>query len=200
MHREQKTSDAEQIVTNADKTRINTNQEILTKEQAVFISMFILGDSVTINELIEYTQLERADIEGALEKVKPILKDLGLDIVKSQEGLQLMTINIGEEILHRIKKKELDGDLSAAALQVMTIIAYMPGCSRSDVSYIRGAQSSSSIRNLISRGLVMRKDESCYITNEALSHLGVTSNDELPEYGRLHQEFTNKLTESLKYE
>ncbi len=200
MHREQTTSDVEQMVTDTDRRTINTNRGILTREQSVFIAMFILGDSATINELIEYTQLEQVDIEKTLEKIKPALKDLGLDIVRSQEGLQLMTINIGEDVLNRIKKKEIDGDLSAAALQVITIIAYMPGCSRSDVSYIRGAQSSSSIRNLISRGLVMRKDECCYITNEALSHLGVTSNDELPEYGRLHQEFTNKLTESLKYE
>ena len=172
----------------------------LSNEQSVFIAMFISGDSITMSELLDYTQLEQVDIEETLKKIKPTLKDLGLDIVRSQEGLQLMTVNIGEDVLNRIKKKELDGDLSAAALQVMTVIAYMPGCSRSDVSYIRGAQSSSSIRNLISRGLVMRKDESCYITNEALSHLDVSRNEELPEYERLHKEFTDKLRESLKYE
>lgn len=174
--------------------------EQLTKEQAVFIAMFVSGDSVTMSELIEYTQLEKLEIEEALEKIKTMLGGLGLDIVKSQEGVQIMTMSAGEEVINRIKKKELEGDLSPSALQVVTVIAYMPGCSRSDVSYIRGAQSSLSIRNLISRGLIMRKEEKCYITNEALSHLGVSNNEELPEYERLHKEFANKLSESLKYE
>lgn len=172
----------------------------LTKEQAIFVAMFVTGDSISISELIEYTKLDKIEIEQAVENLKLVIKILGLEIIKSQEGLQLMTCNAAEKVISNIKKKELDGDLSSAALQVMTVIAYMPGCSRSDISYIRGTQSSSSVRNLISRGLVVRKDENCHITNEALAHLGVTSNDELPEYSRLHTEFTNKLSESLKYE
>ena len=170
------------------------------REQSVFVAMFVSGDSITMSELIEYTQLEKTEIEESLGEIKPMLKSLGLDIVESQEGIQIMTVSEAKEIINRIRKKELEGELSPATLQVMTIIAYMPGCTRSDVSYIRGAQSTSSIRNLISRGLIMRKEEKCYITNEALSHLAVNSNEDLPEYKRLHKEFADKLSESLKYE
>ncbi len=192
MHREQITSDNERNSLGKGK--------LLTREQSIFVAMFVSGDSITMPDLVEYTQLDKSEIEETLEKIKSILKTFGLDIVKSHDGIQLMTINEASDIINRIKKKELEGDLSSAALQVMTIVSYMPGCTKSDVSYIRGAQSTSSIRNLVSRGLIIRKEEKCYISNEALSHLGINNNEDLPEYERLHKEFTDKLLESLKYE
>ncbi len=180
----------------------------MTTEQKIFVTMFILGDSATYKEISDYTKLTIDNIKSSLEKIKILAAPLGIDIIginekedkTSGEGVHLMTVMDAKEIVTAIKKKEVDGDLTPAALQVMTVIGYMPGCTRSDVSYIRGAQSSASIRNLITRGLVYRKGEECWITNEALSHLGVSHNSELPEYERLNREFTEKLKESLSYE
>ena len=90
--------------------------------------------------------------------------------------------------------------MSPAALQVMTIVAYMPGSTRSDISYVRGAQSGASIRNLIMRGLVYKKDERCFVTNEALMHLSVSKAEDLPDFEKLNAEFKNKLAESLQFE
>lgn len=172
----------------------------MTPEQKIFVAMFVLGDTVNYKEISDYTKLSIENIKDSLEKIKTLSIPLGIDIMYGSEGIQLTTINDAKEIVMMIKKKEVDGDLTPAALQVMTVVGYMPGCTRSDISYIRGSQSGASIRNLITRGLVYRKGEECWITNESLSHLGVAHNSELPEYERLNREFTEKLKESLSYE
>lgn len=169
-------------------------------EQKIFATLFVLGDVAGLTDIAKYTDIGIQDIEDALDKMKSKLLDLGVEVVRSTEGIQLMTVKDTKNIVEKIHKEELSGDLSPAALQVMTVIAYMPGATRSDISYIRGAQSSASVRNLIMRGLVYRRDEACYITNEALSHLGVSANHDLLEYERLNSEFSDKLAESLKYE
>ena len=172
----------------------------MTSEQKIFITMFVLGDTVTYKEISDYTELTIQDIKLSLTKLKKYIEPLGIDINEATDGIVLTTIKEAKDIIINIKKKEIDGDLSPASLQVMTVIAYLPGCSRSDISYIRGSQSSTSIRNLITRGLIYKKGEQCWITNEALAHLGVTNNLDLPEFKRLNEEFSNKLQESLKYE
>ncbi len=169
-------------------------------EQKIFATLFVLGDVASIADIAKYTDLSKEDIESSLLSIKDKISLLGLETVRSTEGIQLMTVKDAKDIIEKIRREELSSDLSPAALQVMTVIAYMPGASRSDISYVRGAQSSASVRNLIMRGLVYRRDEACYITNEALSHLGVSTNQDLPEYDRLHTEFINKLSESLKHE
>ena len=120
--------------------------------------------------------------------------------MNTKDGVQLLTISGIEKVLEKIKEKELSGDLTPSQLQVMTVIAYMPGCTRSDISYIRGAQSGSSIRNLTMRGLVYRKEEQCFVTNDALTYLGVDRPEDLPEFVRLNADFKAKLAESLSFE
>lgn len=172
----------------------------MTTEQKIFVTMFVLGDTVTYKDISDYTELTVQDIKLSLEKIKKYIEPIGISISEAADGIQLTTIKEARGIILNIKKQEIDGDLSPSSLQVMTVIAYLPGCSRSDISYIRGSQSSTSIRNLITRGLIYKKGEQCWITNEALTHLGVTNNLDLPEFKRLNEEFNNKLQESLKYE
>lgn len=171
-------------------------------EQLLGGALYILGESTTIADLSFYTDIDEENIILTLnsETFNNHLSALGLKVLQSNDGVQLVTIEQISQIIAKIQHKELDGDLTPAQLQVMTVIAYMPGATRSDISYIRGAQSSASIRNLIMRGLIYRKAENCYVTNEALTYLGVDKVEDLPEFSKLNRDFQDKLKESLQYE
>ena len=172
----------------------------MTHEAKLSAALFLLSEVTSISDLAMYTDLSSEEVIAALKKLKDIYIGLGLQILEDKEGIQLVTMPALDMIAKSIRQKELSGDLSPAALQVMTIVAYMPGSTRSDISYVRGAQSGASIRNLIMRGLVYKKDERCFVTNEALMHLSVSRAEDLPDFEKLNAEFKNKLAESLQFE
>jgi segregation and condensation protein B len=88
------------------------------------------------------------------------------------------------------------GELSKAALEALTIIAYRHPILRSEIDYIRGVNSSFTIRNLIARGLVERIPVSVgrgyryQPTIEFMKFLGISSVHELPEYDTVQKELT----------
>jgi segregation and condensation protein B len=90
-------------------------------------------------------------------------------------------------------KDELKGELTPAALQVLTLVAYLGYPTREQISYIRGVQSTQSIRVLTVRGLINRVGEVCSLTTESLKQLGITKVEELPEYEKMHKELLEKL-------
>jgi len=90
------------------------------------------------------------------------------------------------------KKEELNKDLSKASLETLSIILYKNGASRADIDYIRGVNSSFTLRAMAIRGLVEKtidkKDSRRYIYKpsfELLSFMGVKSVEELPDYSEV---------------
>ena len=91
-------------------------------------------------------------------------------------------------------KDELKGDLSPASLETLAIIAYFGPVPRSRIDFLRGVNSSFTLRNLLIRGLVdrapnpSRPNQFLYAASfETLRHLGVSSREELPEFSAIHE-------------
>ncbi len=93
--------------------------------------------------------------------------------------------------------------LSQAALETLSIVAYKQPVTRSDIEYIRGVQSSSSLDLLIDRGLVRPsgkldlpgKPSGFETTEEFLKLMNITSLSELPSYDEFHNGIQLKLQE-----
>jgi segregation and condensation protein B len=99
------------------------------------------------------------------------------------------------DMIENLQKEELNKDLSKAALETLSVVLYKNGASRAEIDYIRGVNSSFSLRALSVRGLVEKvldsKDNRRYVykpSMELLSYMGVTSVEELPEFHEVHQE------------
>ena len=99
-----------------------------------------------------------------------------------------------------MRKEELEGELSAASLQVLTICAYLGPISKSEISFIRGVQSTQSIRSLSSRGLITKENEKYSISIEAMQKLGLNNISDLPEYEKIKADFEEKLKDALHEE
>ncbi len=155
--------------------------------------LFASGDSLSIKEIAKLTTSTEEEILHAIPSVREYVVQGGLSLLEDGNELQIVTSKEQSELVTSLLKKDLEGELTPATLQVLTIIAYLGKVTRADISFIRGVQSSQSIRTLSVRGLIVRSGEECSLTPDALRYLGITNVEELPEYEALHAELSSKL-------
>ena len=91
--------------------------------------------------------------------------------------------------------EEYERDIGDAGLEVLAVLLYEGPSTRAMIDYIRGVNSSSTLRNLLLRGLVERsgnpEDGREYLyrpTTDLLAHLGSPTRESLPEYATISRE------------
>lgn len=155
--------------------------------------LYLSGEPIKIDTVATLLSISRSDVEKQLEQLDASLQALGLSLLQSDDGLSIVTKPEQASLVERFWKEELQGELTPATLQVLTLVAYLGSPTREEISYVRGVQSSQSIRTLTVRGLVSRQGEVCTLTGEALKQLGVTRVEELPEYEVITKNLKEKL-------
>ncbi len=155
--------------------------------------LFLSGEPIKIDTLSSLLVVPREEIEKHIEELGAALNSIGLSLLRSNDGLSIVTQSVQAPLVEAFWREELEGDLTPATLQVLTLVAYIGTPTREEISYIRGVQSSQSIRTLTVRGLISRTGEVCALTGDALKQLGVTTVEELPDYATLHASFVEKL-------
>lgn len=158
--------------------------------------LFAAGEALSKKELATLCGVEVSVIDESLVELKTYASNGGLAIIESKNEIQLVTSEEQAELVTNLLRKDLEGDLTPATLQVLTIIAYLGKVTRGDISFIRGVQSAQSIRTLTARGLIERTGEECSLTFDALRYLGVDKTESLPEYDAIHKDLESKLFEA----
>jgi segregation and condensation protein B len=161
--------------------------------EKVITLLFLSGDAIPMRKLADFLGITQEEVTENIPFVKSKLEELGLTLLVSNEGLSIVTKPEQSALIERWTKEELQGELTPAALQVLTLVAYLGYPTREQISYIRGVQSSQSIRSLMVRGLITRVGEICSLTAESLKQLGITKVEELPEYEKMHKDLLEKL-------
>ncbi len=161
--------------------------------EKVITILFLSGDPVPVRKLAEFLQISQEEVNENTQFVKSKLEEIGLTLLVSNEGLSMATKPEQSALIEQWTKEELQGELTPAALQVLTLVAYLGYPTREQISYIRGVQSSQSIRALTVRGLITRVGEICSLTENSLKQLGVTQVEELPDYEKMHNDLLEKL-------
>ena len=184
-----------------------------SSEQSKLISkieamLFIYGEPIEAKKLAKILELKESEVKSGLEILAADLKqeDRGLTLLEDKNRFQLVTKPEFSKLLEEITKQEFTEALTPASLETLSIISYAGPISRADIEYIRGVNSSFTVRALLMRGLVERtidpKRSNAYIYGaslELLRHLGLSKNGDLPEYEKfkslvsnLHEELKNK--------
>lgn len=161
--------------------------------EKIITILYISGESMSINGIAELLKVEVKDIEECLPTIENKIKETGLLLLRNKDDISIVTNPSQSQLVGDFWKEELKGDLTPATLQVISIIAYLGNPTRQTISYIRGVQSSQSIRTLSVRGLIKRDAEICSLTTEALKHLGITKVEELPQYESIRNELLEKM-------
>ncbi|MCL5017491.1 MAG: SMC-Scp complex subunit ScpB [Patescibacteria group bacterium] len=176
---------------------------ILAKIEAV---LFAYGEPISLEKLAKILNIDKASLEISLDNLITELngKNRGLMLVKNNGKIQLATKPDLTKLLEDIVKQEFTEDLTPAALETLSIIAYAGPVSRADIEYIRGVNSSFTVRNLLLRGLIERttdpKRANAYIYNisfDLIKKLGLSKIEELPEYEKYKQLVKNLHEASL---
>ncbi len=161
----------------------------LSKQAALEALLFQYGEPITVERIARVISISVKACERLLEEYGNALNEKderGLMLVRKRNKAQLVTKPELEDINQRIAREEFRQELTPAALEVLTIVAYLGPITRSTVDYIRGINSSFTLRNLLMRGLIEReKKGNAYtyqITFDFLKHLGLHSINDLPEY------------------
>lgn len=193
-----------------NKKKVNNKEEILETPidniKKISALLFLYNEPITIlkiKEILKEENLNKKEIENLLKELEIKLKEIGLTIVKKDkkdEDKSEITISVLNElngIAKKVKEEELEGELTASSLQVLTICAYLGPISKSEISFIRGVQSTQSIRSLSARGLITKENEKYSISIEAMQKLGINSIEDLPEFEKIKSNFAEKLNDAL---
>ena len=155
--------------------------------------LFSEGGSMTKKKL--FSALGIKDIEVALKELSDSLQGTGLSLVVSDTEAALVVSSSARDAVKAAHEKELGKEIGDAGLEVLSIVLYRGPSTRAQIDYIRGVNTSSTVRNLLARGLLERAgnpdDGREYLyraTTELLAHLGAQSAQELPEYATISSE------------
>ncbi len=161
--------------------------------EKVITILFLSGDPIPAQKIASLLNITKEEIIDNIPIIKSTVEYTGLTLLVNGEDFAIVTKAEQSELVEAFRKDELKGDLTPAALQVLTLVAYLGYPTREQISYIRGVQSSQSIRTLAVRGLIARSGEVCTLTADSLRQLGITSVEQLPDYQTIHKNLLEKL-------
>ncbi len=156
--------------------------------------LFSAGRPVSQKELILSLEIPQEDIEKIIENMQEEYKqeNRGIEIIKINDSYQLCTKKDLYEYIYPILDKRNKPNLSNAALETLSIIAYNPRITRAEIESIRGVSADACVYKLLEYGLVEEAGKtdlpgrpmSYQTTNEFLRMFGYSSLEDLPELPR----------------
>lgn len=160
-------------------------------EKVVEAVMFALGREITVNELSDTLCEETLNIENAIEKLKErYTENDGVMLVKVKDAYQLVTNKKYYSQVNKFVENTKRQNLSTSALETLSIIAYNPKITKSEIESIRGVNSDFAVNRLLECGLVEEvarlnlpgRPAAYSVTNEFLKSCGIDDVTKLPKF------------------
>lgn len=151
--------------------------------------LFIYGAPMSYAKAAKSLSLSSEEVVSVAERLRDRLEESesGLTLLFHDNRFQLTTRPEFAQIVETVITSDLKGPLSPSSLETLTIVAYAGPVSRAEVDYIRGVNSSFTLRSLLLRGLITRKpgegNNYLYeVSAECLKYFGISEVSQLPGY------------------
>lgn len=161
--------------------------------------LFVHGEPLGIERLATIAEKPADEVREALAALRESYAARGLALVEKDGAWQIATHPAAAPYIEKLIKGQFSEDLSRAALETIAVVAYKGPLTRAEIEYIRGVNSSFTIRALLMRGLVERvenpKDARSYryqVSMDFLKYLGLARIEDLPEYEALKKQVTKE--------
>ena len=158
---------------------------------AIEALLFVTDEPVSAVALAQMLEIETAEATAALTKLQEQLEasERGIQLREVAGGWRLYTHPAYHELLEQYVLSWDTRKLSAAALEVLAIVAYVQPATRAQISAIRGVTSDGPLNTLIDRGYVREAgtadtpgNPTLYATTRTfLEKYGLSSVKELPD-------------------
>jgi len=150
--------------------------------------LFVAAEPVSTAQLATALDVSPSVVERGLNELEASLSTRGLRLQRHAGRFQLTTAPQLSELIERFLGLEATTHLSRAALETLAIIAYQQPVTRPQIDSIRGVNSDSMMKSLLSKGLILESGRAdgpgrpiLYSTTpEFLQHFGLNSILEMP--------------------
>lgn len=153
--------------------------------------LFAAGREVKINELMSALELSSDEIINLVDSMKLEYEkeNRGIQIININGSYQLCTKKENYEYIYPIFDKRSKPNLSQAAIETLSIIAYNPKITRAEIESIRGVNSDGTIYKLLDYNLIEDSGKldapgrptTYSTTKEFLRMFGLESLEQLPD-------------------
>ena len=158
--------------------------------------LFISNAPFSLKKLADVTKTDQDRVKAAVDELIKDYdgRDRGMNIQRIGDKVQMATEPDNAKLVKDYIKEETTGELSRAALETLTIIAYRGPVSRAELEQIRGVNCAIILRHLLMRGLIDSQDDkkkmqTIYnITFDFLKFLGLSEQSRLPDYDKLNSD------------
>lgn len=153
--------------------------------------LFALGREISIDELSNTLMVNKTDIERSIDNLKEkYCGDSGIILVEVKECIQLVTNNKFYPQVTKFIENTKRQNLSVAALETLSIIAYNPKITKSEIESIRGVNSDFAVGRLLECGLIEEvarlnlpgRPAAYSVTSEFLKSCGIKDISQLPNF------------------
>jgi len=152
--------------------------------------LFVTETPVPVRELAEVLEVSTDEVERLLGELSSTLEDRGSGVLIRQagNGWRMYSRPDTYPYLERFSQSATARKLSAAALEVLAVVAYRQPVSRGQVAEIRGVDSDSALRTLERLGFIEEAGRLALVGNPVvyktsdlfLEKMGLNGLDELP--------------------
>lgn len=151
--------------------------------------LFVSPTTTSVKQMADTLGVSTQKIQTAINHLKESLEDRGIRVQENKGRFQLTTAPELADEVEFFLQLETTARFTAASLETLAIVAYQQPITRPGVDAIRGVNSDSVIRNLLSKGLIEETGRSegpgrpiLYGTSpEFLQYFGLGSIKDLPE-------------------
>jgi segregation and condensation protein B len=157
--------------------------------------LFSEGGSISRKKLCQLLNVGEADLSQAITELSRRKEGTGTALIATAQDVVLAVSPEAAPMVAAAFERELGKEIGDAGLEVLSIVLYRGPSTRAEIDYIRGVNTSWTVRTLAARGLLERapnpKDGREYLyqpTVELLAHLGVRTAQELPDYAKISSE------------
>jgi segregation and condensation protein B len=153
--------------------------------------LFALGREISAMEIANTLEVEEADVLSAIESLKEKYNATqGVTLIEVNGQYQLVTNNKYYEEVNKFVENTKRKNLSVAAQETLSIIAYNPKITKTEIENIRGVNSDFAVSRLLECGLIEEvarlnlpgRPAAYSVTNEFLRSCGIEKVEDLPDY------------------
>ncbi|MCK5490463.1 MAG: SMC-Scp complex subunit ScpB [Candidatus Pacebacteria bacterium] len=158
--------------------------------------LFISGEPMSFKKLEKIIEKNKDEVITGAETLAKKYSESngGLKIIIKDNKIQMVTAGENSQFVEKFFKADIEGDLSRAALEVLSVVAYRGPIARTAIEEIRGVNCSFTLRHLMIRDLVERisnpNDSRAYlykISFDFLKKLGIEKVEDLPKFIELKE-------------
>ena len=150
--------------------------------------LFVADGAVPVSRLAEALEIHPREVEAALAALAESYQQRGLSLQRFRDKVQLTTSPAAAALVERFLGLAASTPLSRAALEALAIVAYQQPVTRPQIESVRGVNSDSVIKNLLTKGLIEESGRAegpgrpvlYSTTSEFMQHFGLAALSDLP--------------------